>query len=98
MACPAEAHESVRAAELELPVGNRTRIVLDVDIETGMGIHPLHLGHRACERHRFGGVVFGGKRVMRHHWRGGGEQTEASHETEELSSHRYTSQMIIVRL
>src|SRR5271165_6449504 len=34
--------------------------------------------------------------MMRQHWRGSGEQSKAGHENVKLSSHRCTSQMIIL--
>ena len=50
--------------QFEVPVRHHALLILDVDVEAGVRIHPLDLRHGALERDRLVRVVFGRKRVM----------------------------------
>jgi len=59
--------EYVRATELEFPIGDLAGVVLHVHVETGVRVHPLHLGNRTLQFDRLGSVVLSRERVVREH-------------------------------
>src|SRR5262245_39824429 len=62
---PAVSHQAIRAAHLHAPVGNLV-VVLDVDVEPHVGVHPFSLGDRSRQTEWFVGVEFGAEGVVRH--------------------------------
>src|SRR5437879_4857167 len=63
IASPSLPHQTVRATQLEFPVGHLFAI-LHVHIEAGVRIHPLHFGHRSRKGDRLRGIIFRRERMV----------------------------------
>ncbi len=88
VARPALAHQAVRAAHLHRPVGDLLRLLIDhVDIEEGVGIHPLDLGDGARHLERLVRVELRRERVVRESPTRGRKQHGRGHDDKKLRSH-----------
>src|SRR5438093_2391696 len=85
---PPCASQNQRRAEFDIPIRHVAALILHVDIETGMRIHPLDLGDDSCELDRRVLVILSRKGMMRECRAGQQRQTQAGeHESRRNSSH-----------
>ena len=59
--CEAAPEQVVRRRHFEFPFDDFAALVLDVDVDPGMRVQQLDLGHSPVELDGFVGVVLGGK-------------------------------------
>src|SRR6266699_3601721 len=62
---PAHPQQRVGGAHFEAPVNHTALFILDVHVNPGVRIHPVHLGDGAFHGHWLFGVEFRGERMMR---------------------------------
>src|SRR5688572_22754096 len=88
---PPAAEERVRRAALDHPLLGLAVGGLDVDVDPGVRVDPLHLGHRAPQLHRPLGIELGGKRVVRNHGHRGCRHNKGGprNNAEQFASHRF---------
>src|SRR5206468_3976889 len=84
---PSELAQKNGTAKLKIPGGNNSSIVLDVQIETRMRIHPFDLGDRAGELRDFRRIVFSGEGMMRGDDFRGQKQSQSCSQKAGLYSH-----------
>src|SRR5438874_1899017 len=86
---PPCASQNQRRAEFDIPIRHVAALILHVDIETGMRIHPLYLRDDSGELYRIVLVILSRKGMVRKRRPGQRAQTQAGEqETHRNSSHR----------
>src|SRR5262249_15832460 len=78
----------VGSTSLDHPLLHRSIGFFDVDVNPGVWIDPIHLGHRACELDWLVRVKLCPKRVMRRDRNGGQQKGDTGDSNEQLCSHR----------